>query len=130
LSNKFDETIINYGYEDLVFMFDLGRKDILVKHIDNTTYHLGLETSQQYLDKTKIALKNLVTLQTENKIDTQSLKILRVSSFLKTIQATSIISKLFELFEKPILKNLTSNNPSLLVFDFFRIGYLCKLNKL
>jgi glycosyltransferase involved in cell wall biosynthesis len=130
LSNKFDETIINYGYEDLVFMFDLSGKDISVEHIDNTTYHLGLETSQQYLDKTKIALKNLVTLQSENKIDTQNMKIIRVISFLKTIKATSIISKLYELFEKTILKNLTSDNPSLLVFDFFRIGFLCKLNQL
>jgi len=53
-SNKFDESITKYGYEDLVFLSDLKKKGILVKHIDNPTYHLGLGTSRQFLDKTNL----------------------------------------------------------------------------
>ena len=53
VSNPFDELITKYGYEDLVFLFHLKKKGIIVKHIDNPTYHLGLETSLQFLDKDK-----------------------------------------------------------------------------
>ena len=130
IENQFDKSITKYGYEDLVFLSDLEKKGILVKHIDNTTYHLGLETSQQFLEKTKTALENLILLEKENKIDVLNVRIIRFSTFLKTIKATWIISRLYHLFEKPISKNLTGNNPNLLIFDLFKIGYLCKLNTL
>ena len=130
LENLFDKSITKYGYEDLVFLSDLEKKGILVSHIDNTTYHLGLETSQQFLEKTKIALENLILLEKENKIDVLNVRIIRVSTSLKTIKATWIISILYHLFEKRIFKNLTGNNPNLLIFDLFKIGYLCKLNTL
>ena len=128
LENLFDNSITKYGYEDLVFLSDLEKKEILVKHIDNTTYHLGLETSLQFLEKTKIALENLILLEKENKIDILNVRIIRFSTFLKAIKATWFISRLYHLFEKPISKNLTGNNPNLLIFDLFKIGYLCKLN--
>lgn len=130
LENLFDESITKYGYEDLVFLSDLEKKGVLVKHIENTTYHLGLETSKQFLEKTKIALGNLILLEKQNKIDILNVRIIRVSTFLKTIKATWIISRLYRLFEKRISKNLTGNNPNLLIFDLFKIGYLCKLNTL
>lgn len=130
LENLFDESITKYGYEDLVFLSDLEKKGVLVKHIENTTYHLGLETSKQFLEKTKIALGNLILLEKENKIDVLNVRIIRVSTSLKTIKATWIISRLYRLFEKRISRNLTGNNPNLLIFDLFKIGYLCKLNTL
>jgi glycosyltransferase involved in cell wall biosynthesis len=130
LENLFDKSITKYGYEDLVFLSDLEKKGILVKHIENTTYHLGLETSQQFLEKTKIALENLILIEKEDKIDILSVRIIRLNTFLKTLKANWIISRLYHLFEKRISKNLTGNNPNLLIFDLFKIGYLCKLNTL
>jgi hypothetical protein len=130
LENLFDKSITKYGYEDLVFLSDLEKKGILVKHIENTTYHLGLETSQQFLEKTKIALENLILIEKEDKIDILSVRIISLNTFLKTLKANWIISRLYHLFEKRISKNLSGNNPNLLIFDLFKIGYLCKLNTL
>jgi len=127
LSNPFDESITKYGYEDLVFLSDLKKKGIIVKHIDNPTYHLGLETSQEFLDKTKTALENLKLINKNNSLDGAESKILRTHFFLKRIYLVSFVSFLFKKTRRKIEKNLISQNPSLLLFDCFKLGYFCSL---
>jgi hypothetical protein len=128
ISNKFDESITNYGYEDLVFLSDLKKKEVLVKHIDNPTYHLGLETSKQFLDKTKIALKNLKSITKNNPLDSSESKIFRIYVSLKRFYLVGFVVFLFKKTEKKIEQNLVSQKPSLLLFDFFKLGFYCSIN--
>lgn len=127
LSNKFDEAITKYGYEDLVFLSDLKRKGILVKHIDNPTYHLGLETSQQFLNKTKTALENLKILLENKSLDSSESKILKVSILLKRLELVNFIAFLFLKNKQRIEQNLISQKPSLLLFDWYKLGYFCTI---
>lgn len=127
LSNKFDESITKYGYEDLVFLSTLKKKGILVKHIDNPTYHLGLETSQQFLDKTKIALDNLKILAETKSLGSSESKIIRTYIFLKKLYLVDVIAFLFKKGELKIEHNLLSKKPSLLLFDLYKLGYYCGL---
>lgn len=130
LENLFDNSITKYGYEDLVFLSDLEKKEILVKHIDNTTYHLGLETSLQFLEKTKIALENLKHITENSSLDKSESKILRTYIFLKRFYLASLISFLFKKTKSKIEHNLLSQNPSLLLFDFHKLGYYCSIKSL
>lgn len=125
--NKFDEKINKYGYEDLVFLSDLKKKGVLVKHIDNPTYHLGLETSQQFLEKTKIALENLKLITENTSLDNSESKLLKASSLVKSLYLTSFISFLFKKLETKMKDNLLSEKPSLVLFDFYKLGYYCSL---
>jgi hypothetical protein len=125
LSNKFDASITKYGYEDLVFLSDLKKKGFAVKHIDNPTYHLGLETSQQFLDKTKIALENLKFITETNSLNLSESKLLKVSALLESLHLTSFISFLFQKKERKMERNLLSQKPSLLLFDLYKLGYFC-----
>jgi glycosyltransferase involved in cell wall biosynthesis len=127
ISNKFDETINKYGYEDLVFLSDLKKKGILVKHIDNPTNHLGLETSQQFLEKTKIALENLKLITETTFLDNSESKLLKASILLKSLHLSSVISFLFKKLERKMEGNLLSEKPSLLLFDLYKLGYFCSL---
>jgi Glycosyl transferase family 2 len=127
ISNPFDESITKYGYEDLVFLSDLKKKGILVKHIHNPTYHLGLETSQQFLEKTKIALENLKLITETTSLDRSESKLLKVSTLLKSFYLTSFISFLFKKLERKMEGNLLSEKPSLVLFDFYKLGYYCSL---
>lgn len=127
-SNKFDITIIKYGYEDLLFLSKLKKKGILVNHINNATYHLGLETSQQFLNKTKTALENLKLITETNPIDSSESKILKVSNLLNKFYLTAIISFLFQKTESKITANLLSEKPSLLLFDLYKLGYYCSIS--
>jgi glycosyltransferase involved in cell wall biosynthesis len=125
--NKFDESITKYGYEDLIFLSDLKKKGALVKHIDNPTYHLGLETSQQFLEKTKIALGNLKLIAETTSLDNSESKILQTYVLLKRLYLGFLISFLFKITERKIERNLLSQNPSLLLFDLYKLGYFCSL---
>jgi hypothetical protein len=127
VSNPFEESITKYGYEDLVFLSDLKKKGILVKHIDNPTYHLGLETSQQFLEKTKTSLENLKFLSESTSLDPSESKLLRVSNVLKSIYLTSFIAFLFHTTERKMERNLLSQKPTLLLFDLYKLGYFCSL---
>lgn len=125
LSNKFDSSITKYGYEDLVFLSDLKKKGIVVKHIDNPTYHLGLETSKQFLDKTKTALENLKIITVTNSSASSESKLLKVSILLKRLHLVTFIAFLFKKNERKMEQNLLSKSPSLLLFDLYKLGYYC-----
>jgi hypothetical protein len=124
-TNKFDSSITKYGYEDLVFLSALKKKGILVKHIDNPTYHLGLETSQQFLDKTKIALENLKILAETKSLGSSESKIIRTYIFLKKLYLVDVIAFLFKNGDMKIENILLSKKPSLLLFDLYKLGYYC-----
>jgi hypothetical protein len=127
LSNKFDESITKYGYEDLVFLSDLKKKGIVVKHIDNPTYHLGLETSKQFLKKTKTALENLKKLTATTSLNSSESKILKTYVLLEKMHLTDLISFLFKKNEPNMVGNLLSKKPSLLLFDLYKLGYFCSI---
>lgn len=127
LSNKFDESITKYGYEDLVFLSELKKRGIMVKHIDNPTYHLGLETSRQFLEKTKTALENLKLIIETTSLDRSESKILRTYILLKQLYLTSFISFLFKKTERKMEHNLLCQKPSLLLFDLYKLGYYCSI---
>ena len=126
-SIKFNDSITKYGYEDLVFLSDLKKKGVLVRQIDNPTYHLGLETSKQFLAKTKIALENLKSISENNSIYNSESKILKTYNILKQLYLTSFISKLFKKTERNLEHNLLSKNPSLFLFDLYKLGYYCTI---
>ena len=123
--NKFDTSITKYGYEDLVFLSDLEKKGILVTHIENTTYHLGLETSQQFLEKTKIALENLKIISKSRSFNVSDSKLLEFCVLLKRLYLSTLISFIFKKTERIIERNLLSKKPSLLLFDFYKLGFYC-----
>lgn len=125
VSNQFDKSIISYGYEDLLFLSELKKKQIVVKHIHNPTYHMGLETSQQFLDKTKTALENLKLISKNSLLESHESKILSSYSFLKRFYLTALITFLFKKTERKITKNLLSQKPYLMLFDLYKLGYYC-----
>lgn len=127
ISNKFDESITKYGYEDLVFLSSLKRKGYIVKHISNASYHLGLETSQEFLNKTKTALENLKSISKNNDLEHSESKIVKIHFFLKRVCLTSFVSFLFLKTEKQIEHNLLSEKPSLFLFDLYKLGYYCSI---
>jgi len=125
----FDESITRYGYEDLCFFSVLKANHFEILRIENPTFHLNLETSQIFLNKTKIALENLVFLYNSNKIQKEESKIITSFELLKKIRLISISAYLFKNNRSKIEKNLLSKKPSLFLFDLYKLGYFCNLKK-
>ena len=127
LQNPFDESITKYGYEDLCFFSVLRKNNFEVSLIKNPTFHLNLETSEVFLNKTKTALENLVFLYNANKISGEESKIIKAFELLKNLKLTQFTAFLFNKNQIKIKRNLISENPSLFLFDLYKLGYFCSL---
>jgi glycosyltransferase involved in cell wall biosynthesis len=128
LQYPFDETITKYGYEDLCFFSVLKKNHFEISRIENPTFHLNLETSEVFLDKTKIALENLIFLYNLKKISPEDSKIIKSFQLLKNLKLTWFSAFLFKKNQVKIERNLLSKNPSLFLFDLYKLGYFCSLN--
>lgn len=124
---KFNEKITNYGYEDLVFIQQLEVHKIGIHHIENSAFHLNYETSKKFLKKTKKALQNLKYLEANNIIIENSIRILKLNSLLEKFRLKAVIIYLFKKLKVTLIKNLLSRKPSLLIFDFYKLGYYCSI---
>ena len=124
-SVKFNESIIKYGYEDVLFAEDVLRNFIKVQQINNSVFHLGLEENIVFLDKTKEALQNLQTFKSKNIVYGENIKILRTYKIIKYFGLSFLFSNLYKLFEV----NLKSKYPSMFVFDIYKLSYYCFLSK-
>lgn len=127
LQYPFDEAIIKYGYEDLCFFSVLKANNFEILRIENPTYHLNLETSILFLNKTNIALENLQLLYNSNKITSDESKIIKTYKFLKKLKTNHFTAFLFRKNQTRIKKNLLSQKPSLFLFDLYKLGYYCNL---
>ncbi|MBP2284441.1 hypothetical protein H4V97_002759 [Flavobacterium sp. CG_23.5] len=125
---KFDKYMKKYGHDDTQLSYQLSVLKSKVNHIENPVEHGHIDTNLVYLNKTKESLENLYQLHQEGKIDTEFVRIIQLHHFLRRTRLVFIISKIYSFFEKPISKNLTGSNPNLLIFNLFRVGYLCKIS--
>jgi glycosyltransferase involved in cell wall biosynthesis len=117
---QFDEEVKGYGYEDLLYAEKLKELNVSVMHIDNPVLHDGLETAEQFISKTKNAVKNLVTLNKDG-----YLLDVRLSRFYKKMEDNRLLGLLLiyaKRREQSILQNLKeSSNPSIRNFSFFKL---------
>jgi glycosyltransferase involved in cell wall biosynthesis len=127
LQFPFDESITKYGYEDLRFFSVLKANHFEISQIENPTFHLNLETSIQFLNKTKTALENLVFLYNSKKIMKEESKIIASFEFLRKLKLTQFSAFIFRKIQTRIERNLLSQKPSLFLFDLYKLGYFCDL---
>ena len=127
LEHPFDESITKYGYEDLCFFSVLKKNNYEISQIENPTFHLNLETSEVFLNKTKIALENLIFLYNSNKISGDDSKIIKTFELLKNLKLTRFLAFLFKKNQSKIERNLLSEKPSLFLFDLYKLGCFCSL---
>ena len=127
LQYPFDKSITKYGYEDLCFFSVLKKNNFKISRIENPTFHLNLETSEVFLNKTKMALENLIFLYTAKKIYSEDSKIIKAFEFLKKLRLTRFFAFLFKKNKNKIERNLLSENPSLFLFDLYKLGYFSSL---
>lgn len=118
-----------YGYEDLLFGIALAEKKIPVQHLQNPVYHLGLETSELFLEKSLASVRTLHVLLKNHHLDPGALKITHYFYHIRKWGLQRVFAGIFTTFEKQVRKNLRSGRPGLFLFDLYRLGYLCSLWK-
>jgi hypothetical protein len=125
LKYKLDETISTYGHEDTLFGYKLKESKVSVLHIDNAVDHLGLEENKVFLEKSKVAVRNFykIAVMGTNGHDT---KLYKAFNTLEKWNLVYPFSTLYSVLESLIEKNLLSDNPSLRLFDLFKLNEYVK----
>lgn len=131
LSYPFNETIREYGYEDLLFKMELIKQGYKITHIENPLIHDGLISNEDFVSRTEIALNNLHKIQSDGNYLSAELidyvNVLKVEDKMNRWKLRSFTAWNYRILRSLGLKNLLSNKPSLLVFDLYKLGYLCNL---
>ncbi len=122
---KFNESIPDLRREDTLFSYEMMVNKIAVVHIENPVYHLGLDAFEIAIRKEKESLQGLHYMLKNELLPESYLKISRLFATIKKLRLTSLIGSIHGVSEKLFLRNLSSQRPSLLLFDLYRIGYLC-----
>lgn len=127
--HPFDESIKTYGYEDVLFFDNLKKNDINVLKIDNPVIHASDDDAITFIKKTELAISNLITLIDTDKLDKKNFKASKLFSKLEKLKLVDLTILVFNLSKSLLIKNFNSSYPSLLLFDFYRLGYFCTLKK-
>ncbi|MDR2010739.1 MAG: glycosyltransferase [Bacteroidales bacterium] len=124
---QFREFLKKYGHEDSLFGYELNINSYKIHHIDNPVIHVGLEDNKTFLKKTEDGISNLILIQKNDKIDikfTDEIKLIKAQKKIDKLKINKLINNYFKKFKKKLINNLiNTKNPSILLFDLYKLGY-------
>ncbi len=123
LSVKLDETLKGYGHEDTLLGMELKKRKIPVLHLDNPLRHLGLENTQEFLEKTLQGIGNLASLIRRG-VDPEMIRLARAYRMLRGLGLCPLYLRWFRAHEEKLLASVHSTAPSLRNFDLYKLGLL------
>lgn len=126
--NKFKSDKNLYGGIDTLFGLSLKNIKINVFFIENRVYHLGLESNQSFLDKTDLAIDSMIRLYENQENITENTRLVDFYLTLKKYKLVYLFKTLFKIIRPFMYRNLISNNPSINVFQLYKLDSL--LNKM
>ena len=121
---RFEEKLIKYGREDLLFSQTLKAKGFPVIHLKNEVYHHGIDTDAAFVLKTKHAMENIAFLADTNLILPKDGNLLKTVYYFSLFGISYAVGKLTPFFEKKAIKNA-----SIFYLNCFKVSYLCSLKK-
>ena len=116
----------SYG-NDYIIGSILQNDNISICHTDNFTVVSVNDDNEQFILKSKDALKNLHKNYCEGNLRNNSVSILRTFSILENLRMRKVFLAITNPLEKFIFKKINSKNPNLILFDIFRLRYLCSI---
>ena len=126
-SIRFDERLLEYGYEDTLFGYWLMKNKIKIRHIENPVLHGYLESNSEFLEKTEKSVTNLMRIVDFVGCDddfVNNIRLLRIYKMINRIRLTGIsrfslnhLNRLFRYF-------LSRGFVSMWMFDLYKLGLL------
>lgn len=124
---RFDESIVGYGHEDTIFGIKLHQLQLKFIFIDNPVVHIGIENNRTYIQKTENAITNLFHLYRSGnyKLLENESKLLSYYLKVKKYHLVGFFACAFWLSKGFIRNELCRKDPSLLLFDIYKLLFIC-----
>ena len=122
---KFDEKINEYGHEDTLFGFNLEKNGILIRHINNPVLHGYIESNDVFLDKTKMAVNNLVNIirshGTDDKGFINTVSLSRIYFQIRSFGLSGLLFFTSKIFLQPLSKRIRKNRCGMTAFSIYKL---------
>ena len=125
LQYPLDERFRQYGYEDVLFGKTLKEHNIHISHIDNTLGYDHFIGNMAFVSKTEESIRTL--FQFREDLQGYS-RIITYANIIEQWHLKSLFQKLYPLLNLPLKARLTGNNPSIFVFNIYKLMYYIHLN--
>ncbi|WP_299254933.1 glycosyltransferase [uncultured Aquimarina sp.] len=122
---KFDESLQKYGCEDVVFFDAIVKKGVPIKYINNPVVHDANDDAETFIRKTEFAVENLIELINTNKLQYDRYQVSSLYYKMNKMKVDKMISLIFRISRNLLKRNFNSSYPSILCYDFYRLGYFC-----
>ena len=125
---RFDESIRGYGHEDTLFGHQLHELGIHFIHIENPLIHKGLDDNKTFLRKTEEGVRNLYLLYKTERypylVDESKL----LNTFVRIYKTglTRLATFAFRVLKPYLQSHLSKPDPSLRLYDSYKILFLCE----
>ena len=133
-SIRFREDIKGYGHEDTLFKCDFEEIGFSFLNIDNPVEHLGLKKFEDFISSNENAVINLRNiflnlrnkkLNLRNKKIILRIKIVSVYNSLERLHLVGLYALFFKMTRRLMLSLLAKKNPSLFIFNLYKLGVFC-----
>ncbi len=124
MTTRFNEEFVRYGHEDTLFGKELQQKGHSITHIDNPIYHDVPDTNVQFIDKTH---RCIVNLKEHYEILFSHVRLLQFHRKLQRWHLDSVVAFIYNIIKPLLLHNLTGKNPSLFIYNLYKVGFLCHI---
>ncbi len=125
---RFNEKLMDYGYEDYIFAREMQLSGVKFSAIHNPVIHVDDTSNAFFLSKTETAINSLYRLSEdpENEKLIKEIKVYRIAKKVVRYRFKTIFLIIYNLFENRIKKNLLSEKPNLRFFDVYKLSLLLK----
>ncbi|WP_067148849.1 glycosyltransferase family 2 protein [Pseudotamlana agarivorans] len=127
--HPFDESLKKYGCEDVVFFNNLLSNNIKILQIPNPVIHDCEDSANTFISKSEESIENLLYLLETKKLPIESYKLSIIYKKIEKLKLKKTIAICYKIFKPVLILNFNSSYPSLIFYDFYKLGYLCTLKK-
>ncbi len=129
---KFDEEIKGYGHEDTLFACELKKNNYKITFIDNPVEHLGLKKTDNFIEDTINANRNLAILykKSQYKESFKDISLVRAYEKLESLHLINIYCKIVPQLNNIFIRQLHTKHPYLKFLDIIKLYNFCNhINK-
>ncbi len=126
----FNESLRGYGHEDTLMGFALKKAGKEILHIDNSVINTELDTNEEFLNKSKEAVKSLfqaLELTGGDKAFIEDVKLLSKVRELYEMKLASTVRGVLNIVDPFIGFYLKNGLPSLFLFNLFKLHHALKV---
>lgn len=124
----FDESICGYGHEDMLFGHQLHQLGYEFIQIENPLIHKGLDNNETFLRKTEEATRNLYLLYQTGRYPFLANESALLNTYIRIYKSglVRLLAMKFDLTKYFLRWLLSQKSPSLLLYDWYKLLFLCK----